>query len=63
MQNTPVTTRTMNISIIEDEVILATRIGKKLRQEGFVVEEYYSYESFMNTKEIESDLYIIDISL
>jgi DNA-binding response OmpR family regulator len=53
----------MNISIIDDEAILTSRIGKKLKLEWYTVNEHYSFQSFMDSPYVDSDLYIIDLAL
>lgn len=53
----------MHISIIDDEQILATKIGKKLKNSGYCVSVFTSYEEFIRNGDMSSQLYIIDISL
>ena len=53
----------MHISIIEDERILATKIGKKLKQNGYSISLFGGYKEFMLHGDTESQLYIVDISL
>ena len=53
----------MHISIIDDEVMLATRMQKKLENDGFSVSSFNSYKEFMRKGDGQSQLYIVDISL
>jgi DNA-binding response OmpR family regulator len=53
----------MNISIIDDEKILANKTSKKLEKHWYSVNVYNSCRDFFNVCFIESDLYIIDLGL
>ncbi|MDD2871094.1 MAG: response regulator transcription factor [Candidatus Gracilibacteria bacterium] len=53
----------MYITIIEDEKVLSNNISKKLLKNGFNTKIINSYNDFINQSSIESDLYVIDISL
>ncbi len=53
----------MHISIVDDEVMLANRMQKKLENEGFAVSVFNSYKEFMRGGDGTSHLYIVDISL
>jgi len=53
----------MHISIIDDEKILANKIGKKLEQNGYTVSIFYGYREFLRNGNSNSQLYIVDISL
>ncbi|QFR38881.1 response regulator transcription factor [Candidatus Gracilibacteria bacterium 28_42_T64] len=53
----------MNISIIDDEVVLASRIKRKLEKNGYGVTVYNSLQEFINHDYEERDLYIIDLCL
>ncbi|MDP2091028.1 MAG: response regulator transcription factor [Candidatus Gracilibacteria bacterium] len=53
----------MYITIIEDEKVLSNNISKKLIKNGFNTRILNSYNDFMNETFIESDLYVVDISL
>jgi DNA-binding response OmpR family regulator len=53
----------MNIVIIDDEVVLASRIQKKLEKNGYDVNVYNSFKEFMDSDYKERDLYIIDLAL
>ena len=53
----------MHISIIDDELILGTKIKKKLEHVGYSVSVFTSYEHYMSHGDTRSHLYIIDISL
>lgn len=53
----------MNITIIDDEKILAQNISKKLEKQGFCVNVYYNCADFYNSYQESNDLYIVDIWL
>lgn len=53
----------MKISILEDNILLAKNISKKLINNWYEVSIYNSVTSFISEHNISSDLYIIDISL
>lgn len=53
----------MYITIIEDEKVLSNNISKKLLKNWFNTRIINSYNDFMNESFLESDLYVIDISL
>lgn len=53
----------MNISIIDDERILADKTSKKLQKHWYSVNVYHSCRDFFNAYFVESDLYIIDLGL
>ncbi|NVP17506.1 response regulator transcription factor [Candidatus Gracilibacteria bacterium] len=53
----------MHITIIEDEKILSNNIAKKLNRNGYNTKIFNSYNEFINENNLNSDLYIIDISL
>lgn len=53
----------MYITIIEDEKVLSNNISKKLIKNWFNTRILNSYNDFMNETFIESDLYVVDISL
>jgi len=53
----------MNIVIIDDEVVLASRIQKELEKNGYDVNVYNSFKEFMDSDYKERDLYIIDLAL
>ena len=53
----------MNITIIDDEVILAKNISKKLEKHGFSVEIFNNCTDFYQFQNAQSDLYIVDIWL
>lgn len=53
----------MYITIIEDEKVLSNNISKKLLKNWFNTKIINSYNDFINQSSIESDLYVIDISL
>lgn len=53
----------MRITLIDDEKILSAKIEKRLQNAGFVVKVYHGYKEFMRDADIDSHLYIIDISL
>lgn len=53
----------MNISIIDDEKILANKTSKKLEKYWYSVNVYHSCHDFFQSSFMESDLYIIDLGL
>ncbi len=53
----------MHISLIDDEVILSEKITKKLSAAWYQVTVYSGYQDFLSRWSIDSDLYLIDISL
>ena len=53
----------MNITIIDDEKILAEKTSKKLEKNGYCVCVFHSCTDFYNSYFSESDLYIIDLWL
>lgn len=53
----------MIISILEDEVLLAKNISKKLTRSGYVVNIYNTVESFKDNFDEKTHLFIIDITL
>ncbi len=53
----------MYITIIEDKKVLSNNISKKLLRNWFNTRIMNSFTEFMNADFIDSDLYIIDISL
>ena len=53
----------MNITIIDDEKILAQNISKKLEKQGFCVNVFYNCTDFYNAYQESNDLYIVDIWL
>mgnify|MGYP001766752987 CR=1 FL=1 len=53
----------MHITIIEDEKILSKNIAKKLNRNWYNTKIFNSYNEFINENNLNSDLYIIDISL
>ncbi len=53
----------MYITIIEDEKVLSNNISKKLLKNWFNTRIINSYNDFMNEVFVESDLYVVDISL
>jgi len=53
----------MNITIIDDEVILANNISRKLEKNNFQVKVFHNCKDFYNADYSSQDLYIIDIGL
>ena len=53
----------MHISVIDDEINLADKILKKLKNNGYAADAFYGYEDFMKKGNAESGLYIIDVTL
>ena len=53
----------MHITIIEDEKILSNNIAKKLNRNWYNTKVFNSYNEFINENNLDSDLYVIDISL
>lgn len=53
----------MNISIIDDEKILADKTRKKLEKHGYCVNVFHSCNEFYWGYMLDSDLYIIDLGL
>ena len=53
----------MIISILEDEVLLAKNISKKLTRSGYIVNIYNTVESFKDNFDEKTHLFIIDITL
>jgi len=53
----------MHITIIEDEKILSNNIAKKLNRNWYNTKIFNSYKDFINENNLDSDLYVIDISL
>ncbi len=53
----------MHITIIEDEKILSNNIAKKLNRNLYNTKVFNSYNEFINENNLDSDLYVIDISL
>lgn len=53
----------MNISIIDDEKILADKTSKKLEKHWYSVNVFHSCKEFYNWYMLDSDLYIIDLWL
>lgn len=53
----------MKIVIVDDEIILSTKIAKKLENQGFSVVVYNSYKKFFQRAPGIVDLYVIDLSL
>ena len=53
----------MNISVIEDDKIMANHIAKKLWRNWYGVDIYNNINDFKFNYNYDSDLYIIDISL
>lgn len=53
----------MHIIIIEDEKILSNNIAKKLNRNWYNTKVFNSYNEFINENNLDSDLYVIDISL
>ena len=53
----------MNISIIDDEKILADKTCKKLEKHWYSVNVFHSCDDFFNKYISNSDLYIIDLGL
>lgn len=53
----------MKIVIVDDEIILSTKIAKKLENQGFSVIVYNSYKKFFQRAPGVVDLYVIDLSL
>lgn len=53
----------MHITIIEDEKILSKNIVKNLNKKWYNTKNFNSYNDFINENNLNSDLYIIDISL
>ncbi len=53
----------MKIVIIDDEILLSNKIGKKLENYGYSVVIYHSCEKFFANPPTNTDLYVIDISL
>lgn len=53
----------MNITLIDDERILAKNISKKLEKHWYSVNVFYNCRDFYNSQFRSSDLYIIDIGL
>lgn len=53
----------MHITIIEDEKTLSNNIAKKLNRNWYNTKIFNSYNEFINENNLNSDLYIIDISL
>lgn len=53
----------MHITIIEDEKILSNNIAKKLNRNWYNTKIFNSFNEFINENNLNSDLYIIDISL
>jgi DNA-binding response OmpR family regulator len=53
----------MHITIVDDEKILTNKIEKKLINNGYSVDAFFSYHEFLQGGWNLSDLYIIDISL
>ena len=53
----------MNISIVEDDKIMANHVAKKLWKNWYVVDIYNNMSDFKLNYDKDIDLYIIDISL
>ncbi len=53
----------MNITIIEDDKIMANNIAKKLMKNWYEVDVYFDINEFKLNYNDDTDLYIIDISL
>lgn len=56
-------TFSMNITLIDDEKILAKNISKKLEKQWYSVNVYYNCTDFYNSYQKSNDLYIVDIWL
>ena len=53
----------MHISIIEDDKLFAFRLKKRLEKDWFFITVFLSFKVFMNFPNLNSDLYLIDLSL
>lgn len=53
----------MHISLIEDDKNLALRLKNRLEKDWFFVTIYFSFKIFMKTPNLNSDMYLIDLSL
>lgn len=53
----------MNISIIEDDKILASRIKKQLERDSFWVKLFTWFKDFIKNHTLKTNLYLIDLSL
>lgn len=53
----------MHITIIEDEKILSNNISKKLKKNWYNTKIINSYNEFIIENNLDSDLYVVDISL
>ena len=59
----PLYEKKMNITIIDDEIILAKNISKKLEKNGYAVNTFHNCTDFYQAQYDSSDLYIVDIWL